>query len=261
MARPTSHEKSSIQPAREFYDAIAPSYDELTSFEKRFVHEKPFFRLLMERYQIRTVLDVGSGTGFHALLMAQLGVNVTALDFSSNMLRQVKRHATQMGLRIETVESSIGSVRQNIKKSFHAVLCLGNTLPHLLSVEELRQAVDSFYALLNPKGVLLLQLLNYERILARKERVQSVREVEGKMFIRFYDYGEPHLTFNILMLQNVNGEWHHALQSTPLRPIMVGELKAILSSSGFEDPKVYGSISLEPFDGKASRDLVVIAQK
>ncbi|MBM4169859.1 MAG: class I SAM-dependent methyltransferase [Ignavibacteria bacterium] len=261
MDQTTSMDRSSVQGAKDFYDAIAPSYDELTSFGKRFVQERPFFRLLVERFQIGTALDAGAGTGFHSLLLAQLGVKVTALDHSPQMLRHLKRHASEMGLRVDTVESSFHTIRDHVKKSFDAVLCLGNTLPHLLGAEELRKAIESFSSVLNPKGVLLIQLLNYERILASRERVQNVREVEGKTFVRFYDYGESLLTFNILTIYKSEGEWHHSLQSTPLRPVVADELKSVLASLGYEDPKTYGSISLEPFDRQASRDLVIVARK
>ena len=35
-----------------FYDRLAPDYDEMTGFGRRFVHEKPFFRLLVENHHI-----------------------------------------------------------------------------------------------------------------------------------------------------------------------------------------------------------------
>jgi len=261
MVQTTSQGEATAQAAERFYDALAPSYDELTSFEKRFVQEKPFFRLLVEKHQIKSALDAGSGTGFHSLLLAQLGVSVTALDFSAAMLKKLKRHAIDMRVKIETVESSFQQMKQHVNKTFDAVFCLGNTLPHLLTTGELRNTIESFSSLLKPKGILLIQLLNYERILAEKERVQNVREAGGKVFVRFYDYEETFITFNILTIQNVDGVWQHSLQSTRLRPVSEEELGNILTSAGFVDRRIHGSISFDPFDGHASRDLVVFAQK
>ena len=53
----------------QFYDNLADDYDAMTGFEKRFVHERPFFNLLMQRYGITSALDAGAGTGFHSLLL------------------------------------------------------------------------------------------------------------------------------------------------------------------------------------------------
>jgi ubiquinone/menaquinone biosynthesis C-methylase UbiE len=82
MIRTNDVEPGTPLTVAKFYDALAPDYDTMTGFQKRFVHEKPFFRLLVEKYKIRTVLDAGCGTGFHSLLLAQLGVQVTAIDVS-----------------------------------------------------------------------------------------------------------------------------------------------------------------------------------
>jgi hypothetical protein len=51
-----------------FYDELDADYDEMTGFERRFSHERPFFRMLIERYNVSTALDAGCGTGFQSLL-------------------------------------------------------------------------------------------------------------------------------------------------------------------------------------------------
>jgi ubiquinone/menaquinone biosynthesis C-methylase UbiE len=47
------------------------------------------------------VLDVGTGTGFLALLFAEMGHKVTGIDLSSGMLEKAKRNAENMGLEID----------------------------------------------------------------------------------------------------------------------------------------------------------------
>ncbi len=73
-------ERSPMREVASFYDWLAPDYDLMTGFEKRFAHEEPFFRILLGRQTITTAVDAGCGTGFHSLLLAQLGVSVTAVD-------------------------------------------------------------------------------------------------------------------------------------------------------------------------------------
>ncbi|MFD1677958.1 class I SAM-dependent methyltransferase [Alicyclobacillus fodiniaquatilis] len=49
----------------------------------------------------RRVLDVGCGTGFLALMFAELGHDVTGVDMSTQMLQQAKQKAQQRDLLVE----------------------------------------------------------------------------------------------------------------------------------------------------------------
>ncbi|HEY4613016.1 MAG TPA: methyltransferase domain-containing protein [Bacteroidota bacterium] len=242
-----------------FYDALAQNYDEMTGFRKRFIQEKPFFRLLVEKYRITTALDAGCGTGFHALLLAQLGIRVTAIDISPEMIQCAVRHARELKLSVEFRRA--GFETRVDGKQFDAVFCLGNSLAHLLTLERLNTALQNFSRMLQPRGILFLQNLNYDRILARKERVQSTKESNGKTFIRFYDYTDERILFNLLTLEKVNTTIEQKLQSVELRPLRQAELASLLRESGFDDIKSYGGISMEEFHPASSKDLVMLARK
>jgi ubiquinone/menaquinone biosynthesis C-methylase UbiE len=244
-----------------FYDTLAPDYDSMTGFEKRFVAERPFFRLLVERYGIHTAIDAGCGTGFHSLLLAQFGVKVTAVDTSTAMLQQVERHALEMHADVQTVASDFEHLPAALPDlKFDAVFCLGNTLAHMLSEDALRTSLNSFASLLKPQGTLFLQILNYDRILAQGERIQNVKEVGNTTFVRFYDFEPELIRFNILKLQKAADHLAHSLTSITLRPIRKAEVATILHEIGFIDVTFYGAISLEAFTEKA-KDLFVIAAK
>jgi 2-polyprenyl-3-methyl-5-hydroxy-6-metoxy-1,4-benzoquinol methylase len=245
----------------EFYDALAADYDTMTGFEKRFVQEKPFFRLLVERYSIRTALDAGSGTGFHSLLLAQQGVGVTAVDLSGDMLEGVKSHAERMNLHITTVRSNFQDLEKVLKSTFDAVFCMGNSLAHLLAEEDLRTTLRNFSSLVKPQGILFIQNLNYDRILVQRERIQSVKEAGNKTFVRFYDFGENRLSFNILTIERGKEGVRQSMRSVQLRLLLSNELVRLLLEYGFSEISLYGGISMDQFDAASSKDLVVLAKK
>ena len=245
----------------EFYGKLSGDYDLMTNFAKRFVHEKPFFNMIAQQYGIKSALDAGSGTGFHSILMGQLGVSVTALDLSKRMLERTRVHASDAGLDIETIQSGFLDLPDSTKKKYDAVLCLGNSLPHLLTSKNLEKSVRNFAALLNPGGILLLQLLNYDRILANMERVQSVKEQDGVTFVRFYEFHKDHVVFNILKLRKENGRIEQEIESIKLRPIVKKELVHAVDAAGRSHVRVHGSIAMDDFQIGTSKDLVVFAQK
>jgi 2-polyprenyl-3-methyl-5-hydroxy-6-metoxy-1,4-benzoquinol methylase len=246
--------------AEEFYAHLAADYDAMTGFEHRFVTERPFFRLLVERFDIRTAMDAGSGSGFHSLLLAQLGVAVTAVDASQAMLDQLSRHAEHLGVHVTPVRSTFQELDRTVDTRHDAVFCLGNSLSHLLTPADLDKSLRSFAAVLRPGGKLILQLLNYERILETRERVQSVKQTADTTFVRFYDYEGELIRFNVLKLEKkASGTLTHSLHSTLLRPIQRSHLVAALRGAGYSEIETFGGISMEEFVPGASKDLVVHA--
>jgi glycine/sarcosine N-methyltransferase len=244
-----------------FYDGFAPDYDTMTRFEDRFIKERPYYHLLVKKYNISTALDAGCGTGFHSLLLSRLGVTVTGSDISGEMLKRANQHARDFQQQVRFVKSDFENLSAELSETFGAIFCLGNSLPHTGNETNLRSTLNNFYNLLEGDGLLFLQLLNYDRILNERERVQNVRETNGKTFIRFYDYGEDSLTFNLMILERHGSAIHHKLSSVPIYPLRPQNLVTILSEEHFTDIELFGSAALLPFDPQTSQDLFILARK
>ncbi len=244
----------------EFYDTLAADYDAMTGFERRFAAERPFFSTIVERYRIKTAIDAGCGTGFHSLLLTQLGVDVTAVDISPTMLENVTRHSHQLNLHVKTVESGFETLSQSLQDHYDSVFCLGNSLAHLMGNDALHASLKNFASLLNPGGILVVQMLNYSRILSQHTRVQSIKEVGDTTFVRAYEYEGETLRFNILKFKKTNDVVVQSLNSIPLRPLRQEELTPLLEENGFREISFFGGISLELFDPETSKDLVIIAK-
>jgi 2-polyprenyl-3-methyl-5-hydroxy-6-metoxy-1,4-benzoquinol methylase len=245
----------------EFYDRLAPNYDAMTNFEQRFAQERPFFQTLIDRFHFRSALDAGCGSGFHSIVLSQLGVEVLGVDVSSEMLRLAEEHARLRNVRLRTLQGSFENLDTLIKERFAAVFVMGNSLAHLLSAADLKKVMQNFSGVLEPHGMLIIQTLNYDRILARREQIQNEKQVGTKTFVRSYDFDETGIDFHIVTREQKDDNAEEKTQTVRLRPVLHAELVALLNSAGFIDINAYGGISLAPFEPLSSKDLVVIASR
>lgn len=243
----------------DFYDWLAGEYDRMTSFEARFAKERPVFKHIVDTYAIRTAVDAGAGTGFHSLLLAELGVAVTAIDISEQMLTALQRHAGERGVAIKAARSGFADIAGVVDIPTDALFCLGNGLAHLLSFPALDSALKAFLHVLHPGGLFVLQLLNYRRLLASRDAVVNVNEVAGMRYTRSYTYGPETIRFTISR-EPLTDPAGAQSESVELRPWTDGELLRRIIVAGFLEPQTYGGMDLGRYDPSTSRDLVILAR-
>src|SRR2546429_3409139 len=78
---------------------------------------------MVGRIKDRPILDVGTGTGRAAILMARGGARVTAVDASEQMLEAARRRATDEGLFIKFVRGDAHALQFQARE-FDVAVCL-----------------------------------------------------------------------------------------------------------------------------------------
>jgi SAM-dependent methyltransferase len=215
---------------------------------------------LVSQYNCRKVLDAACGTGLHSIALSILGVEAKGIDLSAKMIQQAQNNAQLMRGNAEFQVLPLQNSSILGKNIFDTILFLGNSLPHIIDKNELIQVLYAFAQILKPDGVLIIQLLNYKKILNNKERIISIKKHNDRIFVRFYDYLEENLRFNLLSIDQKSDLVNHQLHSTLLKPYIANELKETLQSFGFKCIKFYGSLNFEEFDPLQSSNLVIEAK-
>ena len=255
------------------YDKLASIYDYFVNWDDRLAYELPFLEqqlraLGKDPSQIR-VMDAACGTGHHAIALANIGFQMFGSDLYPEMVSMADANAKAAGEKVTFRTAGFGSINETFKQpgEFDAVLCLGNSLPHVASEQDLKKALQDFKELLRPGGMLLLQMRNFDLVMGEKKRwmePQTVKEGTTEwLFIRFYDFeADGKIQFNILSLhRKPNAPWHTQLTSTHLLPIFSEKLKAELTTLGFRDIRLYGNLAAAPYEPGSSGDMVLIAFK
>ncbi len=252
---------NSSETSTDFYRDLANSYDDMTRFHQRVEQEHLILTALQKKYKFKTALDAACGTGLHAILLQKIGVDTIGTDNSRHMLDQAYKNANRLGVQVTWIHSDMQTLTKSVNRYFDTIFCVGNSLPHLTKEQHLLKAFREWYQLLNPNGRVIIQILNYRKILKEKKRIINITKQQQREYIRFYDFLDRKLQFNVLMIDWEKQPPFQSFKSTILYPYEKGLLERVLHQVGFTNVESYGNLSLAAFSEDRSPNLVIIAQK
>jgi ubiquinone/menaquinone biosynthesis C-methylase UbiE len=153
MTQPTPEIKSRI---RNYWDKSANSYDNSFGHGIKTDHEKQLWLDLLcqniNGEKQLDILDVGSGTGFLSLLLAELGHNVTGIDLSPEMRKQARQKADKNKLHNATFIHGDAENPPFPAQSFDAII--SRHVVWTLPAPDI--ALDHWLKLLKPDGTVIV---------------------------------------------------------------------------------------------------------
>jgi SAM-dependent methyltransferase len=132
------------------YALWSTSYD--TEKNPLIAIEEPYVERLLATVRVTRALDVGTGTGRHALRLAGQGAKVIGIDQSPEMPAVARQSAARAGLQIDLQPGTIEEGLVFADGSFDLVMA-GLTLSH---VSDVRSAAREFFRVLQPGGYVLI---------------------------------------------------------------------------------------------------------
>lgn len=200
------------------------------------------------------VLDIGCGTGNKTVLLAAKGRTVLGIDSDPGMIARAAVANAAPGVGYEVLDMrALGNRFQ--ENAFDGVVCLGNTLAHLDGPAAISALVEEAARILKKDGAMVLQILNYDRILDRDIRALPVLESKDAGLERLYKREGARLRFHTRLRVKASGE--HFDNDLLLYPLRRGELDAMLLRAGFSGILWYGGFKGEPYDGSSLPALIV----
>lgn len=206
---------------QEGYARWASSYDQ--QINALIVLEEAHIDQLLAQLSFSKVLDVGTGTGRHALKLARtgVGVHVTALDQSAEMLAVAQEAARREELSIDFQLASLEDGLPFAEQQFDLVIC-GLMLCH---VPKLAHAIQEFARVLQPGGHLLITDFHPDSVRYGWRtgfRQADVNYLLPNMPHTRSDYLEPLASNGLTLLQVIDLPLR-ALPARPYRPPLTEE--------------------------------------
>jgi len=242
----------------------------MIAWPERIDREWPFLEPILQSAPTPRLLDLGSGTGEHARFLASKGFAVEGIDSSASMIERSLDEPLPEGVRF--IRGDISEVESLVSGTFGGAMCMGNTLPHLLRREQIETLAYGLRSLLLQGAPLVLQILNYDRIIAKKERFLPLNfraDPEGQgtvVFLRLMDPRDDGVVIFMPSTLLMNPESEEPLRVVDSRRVELRgwqreELQMILSANGFERFESFGSFQGAKFEDRESRDLILVARR
>ncbi|MBI2418227.1 MAG: class I SAM-dependent methyltransferase [Ignavibacteriales bacterium] len=249
--------KEQLTP-REFFNSASSFYDTMIGFDTALEWR---MKLLKGIFGDENGLfaDFGCGSGIDSLALAQLGNSVQAFDISEKMVASLAQKAAQRNLPVETAVCSLTALPEDLTEKFDSAVSLGNTLA-LLSPKELGKAFKEFARVLKDGSTLVIQVLNYKKILEAQQRIIGITDTGTESIIRFYDFYDTYLNFNILHYSHATPS-EHELITTKLYPYTLKKIEELTEPTGLVTKNVFGSLGKGVFMPEQSGDLVLVFTK
>lgn len=227
-----------------YYDYIFPVSKDKLNLIKELAKKPP-----------KDILDVACGSGGYSIELKNFGYNVTAIDLDESMINKLKK-------RDESIDARVLNMLEidKLNKKFDLIFCIGNSMVHLDNNDEIYKFLNKCKNSLKQGGHILIQIVNYDRVL--KKNIKSLPTIEnekaGLIFERYYEYlPENHkIDFKtILKVDGFNLENHELLH-----PITSTELLELLKELEFKNINMYGNFKKDVYEPMNSFPLVVTAQ-
>lgn len=234
-----------------FYTAIAKYYDDI------FPTGEAQLQLIKETAGTppKDILDVACGSGGYSKRLSDMGYSVTAIDLDPQMIQSLKEKDSKINSHVLNMLNM-----DDLPGTFDLIFCIGNSLVHLSSLDEIKAFLVSCRNKLKPHGRLILQIINYDRILEKGvKQLPTIKNEERHLtFERYYSYSSVKHSIDFKTLLTVDNQVFE--NHVPLYPLRTIELRELLDGSGFTQSAFYGSFRKDKYEPLESYSLVVISE-
>jgi 2-polyprenyl-3-methyl-5-hydroxy-6-metoxy-1,4-benzoquinol methylase len=227
-----------------YYDMIFPTNEQQLAFLKALLPERG------------SVLDVGCATGTYAIPLARLGYDVCAFDFDGAMVEMLVSKTENDENPPKALVFDMRRLPELSVGPFDLIFCIGNTLVHLETLAEVEEVVKACGEKLKRGGALVIQTVNYDRVLAHKDlSLPLIDRQEGRMrFHRYYELQDSKVIFHGQLEIEGQGKTE---ATTMLLPVKAEALIRVLEEAGFGDVRIYGGFDGSPHTLESPATVIV----
>jgi SAM-dependent methyltransferase len=190
---------------RSFYDGLAESYHLIfENWDQSMARQAGALDgILQQRWGLGgcTLLDAAVGIGTQSLGLAARDYGVIGADISARAVARARREAARRRLALPLVVADFRNL-PFISAAVDAVIACDNAIPHLLSLSEIRLALEEFKRCLRPGGACLVSMRDYTAPPPAgtvEHRPYGERDWNGRRYIAEQEWRWQGATYQLVM--------------------------------------------------------------
>jgi SAM-dependent methyltransferase len=175
-------------------------------FSKKLEENRKFFKdhNLWPRSS-RVAVDLGAGSGFQSIPLSELGYQVIAIDSSNQLLAELKENAKD--LSIEIINDDLLNFSKHSPDTVELIVCMGDTLTHLNTHQNIRKLLRSVYNALEIGGQVVLTFRDLTTELKGLDRFVPVRNDANTIFTCFLEYEKDYVRVYDIIYEKKHNQW------------------------------------------------------
>lgn len=208
-----------------FYSWMTGDFDTKSEEQKTF-----FSRNNIKPIQNGIAMDLGCGHGLQSIPLAELGFKIKAIDFSKDLLHELKSRTINS---IEIIEDDFVRFDNHLSQPAELIVCMGDTLTHLTSLSEVETLINKASDNLIGGGKLILSYRDLSSPLNGSNRFLPVRSDHTKIHTCFLEYFDEHVQIYDLLHVKENQQWIQKVSSYPKLILPISLIKSFMNKAGF----------------------------
>ena len=179
-------------------------------------------------------IDLGSGPGFQALALAEIGFHdVIAIDTCAALLEELEERKGDLSVR--TVLADMGVLaNRTMANSADIVTCMGDSLSHLPSRSHVADLLLAVRATLRNGGRFIVTYRDLSVARQGADCFHQVRATEDRILTRSLEYQSLHVRVIDRLQRRVPGGWTVESSSYPKLRLAADGLALLLMEAGFD---------------------------
>ncbi len=174
-------------------------------------------------------IDLGCGHGLQSVALAKLGFKVAAIDFNNILLNELNERAVP---GVNTLAGDLLQFDHLVERKAELVVCMGDTLTHLNSQEEVAGLISKISKQLVAGGKFVCSFRDLSTPLEHEQRFLPVRSDDSRIHTCFLEYFADHVQVYDLLHEKTDGGWKQSVSSYPKLILTAAMLKSFTHTVG-----------------------------